>query len=66
MMRMARPRRATPLMKACAMSSSSKPCTRSSVERSVRDTSDVNTIVAMKIDAILIPSGRSNMLVTVV
>ena len=66
MMRMARPRRATPLMNACAGSSSSKPCTRSSVDRSVRDISDVNTIVRMKTDAILMPSGRSIMLVTVV
>jgi hypothetical protein len=56
----------TPLMNARAMSSSSKPCTRSSVDLSVRETSEVKTIVAMKIDAILMPSGRSTMLVNVV
>ena len=40
--------------------------TRSSVDRSTRDTSDVMTMATMKIDAILMPSGRSTMLTTVV
>jgi hypothetical protein len=41
-------------------------CTRSSVERSTRDTSDVTMIVAMNQAAILTPSGRSITLATVV
>ena len=53
-------------MNRVAVSSSTKPCTRSSVERSVRDTSDEMTMPRMNSDAILIPSGRSIMLVTVV
>ena len=32
---------------------------RSSVERMARETSDAATIATMKIDAILMPSGRS-------
>ena len=42
------------------------PSTRSSVDRSVRDTSDVTTMLRMKTDAILMPSGRSIMFVTLV
>ena len=37
-----------------------------SVDRSVRDTSDVNTMERMNTDAILRPSGRSMMFVTLV
>ena len=50
----------------CATSSASTPWTRSSVERSTRDISDVMTMTTMKIDAILRPSGRSMMFTTVV
>jgi hypothetical protein len=42
------------------------PRTRNSVDRSTRDTSDVQMIVAMKIDAIFSPSGRSAIFTTVV
>jgi hypothetical protein len=49
-----------------ARGSGSTPSTRSSVDRSVRDTSDVTTMVRMKTDAILMPSGRSIMFVTLV
>ena len=49
-----------------ANSSGLMPCTRNSVDRSARDTSDITTIVMMKSDAILMPSGRSNTFVIVV
>ena len=39
---------------------------RSSVDRSTRETSDVTMIVTMNHEAILMPSGRSMMLTTVV
>ena len=42
------------------------PSTRSSVDRSVRDTSEVMMMLRMKTDAILIPSGRSIMFATLV
>ena len=53
-------------MNACAASSASTPWTRSSVDRSTRDIIDVMMMTTMKIDAILMPSGRSMMLTTVV
>ena len=48
------------------MSSARMPVTRSSVDRSARDTSEVTTIVMMNSEAILMPSGRSKTLVIVV
>ena len=50
----------------CAASSSSHAVMRSSVERMARESSDTNTMATMKKDAILMPSGRSMMLATVV
>ena len=60
------PNRAAVSMKRAAAASGSTPCTRSSVDRSTRDTSEVQMIVAMKIEAIFRPSGRSAMFTTVV
>ena len=39
---------------------------RSSVERIARESSETSTMATMKNDAILMPSGRSTMLATVV
>ena len=57
---------ATSLRNCCAVVSAMTPCTRSSVERSTREMSDVKTIVTMKNEAIFSPSGRSVMLTNVV
>ena len=54
MMRIA-PNRAAVSMKCAAAASGSTPRTRSSVDRSTRDTSEVQMIVAMKIEAIFRP-----------
>jgi hypothetical protein len=53
-------------MNCTARSSARIPVTRSSVDRSARDTSEVTTMVMMKSEAILMPSGRSKTLVIVV
>ena len=53
-------------MKRRAVSSGSTDCTRSSVDRSTREMSDVTMIVTMNQEAILTPSGRSTMLTMVV
>ena len=49
-----------------AVASGSTAWTRSSVDRSTRETSDVTMIVTMNQDAIFTPSGRSKMLTIVV
>ncbi len=49
-----------------ASGSALTPCTRSSVDRSTRETSEVMMIVTMKNDAIFRPSGRSAMFTNVV
>ena len=66
MIRTPSPRFAESAMNCDAVSSGRNPWTRSSVERSARDTSEVPMMVRMKNEAILIPSGRSMMLATVV
>ena len=53
-------------MNACAAVVGLDRMIRSSVERSTREIIDVMTIETMKIDAILMPSGRSTMLTIVV
>ena len=52
--------------KASAVSSSATWVVRSSVLRSAREVNDAATMVAMKKEAILMPSGRSMMLAMVV
>ena len=53
-------------MNRSAVASGSTDCTRSSVERSTREMSDVTMIVTMNHEAIFTPSGRSTMLTIVV
>ena len=66
MIRRASPSSRVVSMNCVASSSARIPVTRSSVDRSARDTSDVTTMVRMKSEAILMPSGRSKTLVIVV
>ena len=58
--------RAASSMNFWASGSGSMPSTRSSVDRSARDTSDMTTMLRMKTEAILMPSGRSKMFVMLV
>ena len=65
MIRTASPRAAS-AMNVLASASGSTRTTRSSVDRSAREISDTTTMLRMKTEAILMPSGRSKMLVMLV
>ncbi len=66
MMRISLPRSMSSSMKSRAVSSSSTCSTRSSVVRQTREMSEVKMMAPMKNEAILMPSGCSMTLTTVV